>query len=740
MDENRARRSKFVESLKHAVDLEQRTDSSEMSAYLESYSAKRLSRLGLAVINLIIGQMRTGLGGKTLITLELDPALKNGETFNSIQMGSIRVGDIVKLERMDSTKSSEERDVIRKGGEKRTESDDLDCVVTKITSDSVTIAVEEDSSDEKVLNMYNNTSSENPRVWIVKLSNSITFKRMITALNKMKELPYDKTNDVIRMLLGELEYQPWKTECDSNLNQFFDCQLNESQKEAVNFAVHRSPISIIHGPPGTGKTYTVIETIKQLVFNNQERVLVCAPSNIAVDTILERLSPMFNNHASTEKKGKRLRSALKSVRNPDKLIRIGHPARLIQGNLKHSLDVLSKRGDGVANNNNQEILKDIERDISDTLVKIRKCKAYSERRALWAELKTLKKELKVRERRIVQELLVGANVILSTLHGSGSYELLSLYKENAVLGGKALFDTIIIDEVSQALEPQCWIPLVSHPGFKRLIIAGDNMQLPPTVKSKEDLASEISKLAIRNEEVANLEVTLFDRLVRDLEGNRFKKLLNVQYRMNDAIMNFPSNELYGGQLRADKSVANILITDLPNISDSDDLDIACLWFDTQGGDFPEKSDENNDSGLNVGSKYNEMEVHVILQHLKKLLDSGVSPQDIGLISPYSAQVSLLKRTLQKEDIEGVEVSTVDGFQGREKEAILISLVRSNDSRDVGFLKDKRRLNVAMTRPRRQLCVVGDLELMATSGIKFLMNWSSYAEQEFEIRYPILDNY
>lgn len=746
--------NQLVQSFKNAINLELQSDLLLTNSYLTSYSPKKLNKLGLAVINLIVTNVKNGLGGKTIIELELDPALKSNVT--EIQLGSLRVGDIIKLDKMSNANTSEtvqakkaqDNSSKKKKGndeEENHQDESLDAVLIKLNSNAITISIEEDHPEEKILSLYNNTYNDNVRMWIVKLSNSITYKRMTSSMNKLAELSPSNKSEIIQYLLGESQYVRKSTGKSLNDKQFFNPGLNSSQKEAINFAIHESAITIIHGPPGTGKTYTLIELIKQLTFNNDEKVLVCGPSNISVDTILERLSPTFNEEDETDKKKTR-KGAKKNtsvLKNPEKLIRIGHPARLLGSNLQHSLDILSKTNYDTGSNDSKEILKDIEKDISDTLGKAKKCRNYAERRALWSDLKTYKKELRIRERKIVQDLLVGAKVILSTLHGAGSYELTSLYKEPTLNFGPdhPLFDTIIIDEVSQSLEPQCWIPLVNHLGCKRLVIAGDNMQLPPTVKSKDDLDALMHKLSMDGP-VADLELTLFDRLIRDHNGSQFKKLLDTQYRMNEDIMRFPSNELYDGHLKAHDSVRSLTLENLPSVKPTDDTSIPCVWYDTQGGDFPEKASDDDSHAISesTGSKYNDMEVLVVVQHLQNLLQAGMAPADIGIISPYNAQASLLKKTLQLRQLDGIEVSTVDGFQGREKEAIIISLVRSNSNREIGFLADRRRLNVAMTRPKKHLCIVGDLELMATNGKKYLKNWSQYAENEYEIRYPDLGDY
>ncbi|EDK36972.2 hypothetical protein PGUG_01070 [Meyerozyma guilliermondii ATCC 6260] len=696
--------NELVSDFKAALQLEQQADSELTSEYLSSYSPKKLAKLGLAVVNLVVHGIRTGLGGKLLMELTLDPSVRGENT--EFSTGSLRVGDIV---RIDTMKNSTEP--------QKDTSDAVDAVITKISSNSIVAAVEDDDNE---LGLYNNTANESTKIWIVKLTNSITYKRMNSALGKLSELNDAKKNVIHRVLLGEIE--PHISPTPKTQTVFFDSQLNTSQQNAISFALNSSPITIIHGPPGTGKTYTLIELIKQLTFNRGERVLVCGPSNISVDTILERLSPAFTEELDTKKKKRKIKG------NPEKLIRIGHPARLLNANLQHSLDVMSKTNYG-STNDSKSILQDIETDISDTLKQIKKTKRYGERRALYSELKQLKKELRIREKKVVQDLVVGAQVVLSTLHGSGSYELTSIYKDQAFGPEKPLFDTIIIDEVSQSMEPQCWIPLVNHLGFKRLVIAGDNMQLPPTVKSEEKKKREKKEVGDRLKDLRlkySLEHTLFDRLI-GLGGAKYKQLLDTQYRMNTQIMTFPSRELYGGKLLAHESVADISLADMTDVMHNDDTTEVCIWYDTQGQGFNDQTDDDT-----TGSKYNEHEAELVVQHTHRLIDAGVTAESIGIITPYSSQVGIIKKILQNP---AVEVSTVDGFQGREKEAILISLVRSNDEGEIGFLRDKRRLNVAMTRPKRHLCVIGDMELMANSGVKFLQDWASFAESEFTLRYP-----
>ncbi|KAI3405870.2 hypothetical protein KGF56_001478 [Candida oxycetoniae] len=664
----------LFEKFNDAIRKEQEEDIAQTNLYINAFSPKKLAQLGLALINLNLVNIRTGIGGKTILELQVDNAVSDGELSTS----TMKTGDIVKISKMAKSQKKLKKGADKGKGkgkekEKDTEEEDefLEAVVAKVTNKVITVSVDESTSDDKILSYYNNTN-DSARLWIVKLANSVTYKRMISTMNKVGELKESQKNEIHRILLGESKVNFFDNAQPIN---FFNQGLNDSQKRAIDFAINKSNISIIFGPPGTGKTMTLIELIQQLT-EREEKVLVCGPSNISVDTILERLGDKYK---------------------PAELIRIGHPARLLPVNLQHSLEVLSK-------DYGRDVIKDLESDIQSVLSKIIKVKRYSERKALYMELKLLRKELKQRERKIVHDLLNGAKVILATLHGAGSHDI----KKSGVL-----FDTIIIDEVSQSLEPQCWIPLLINDQFKRLVIAGDNMQLPPTVMSSNKTVTSL------------LETTLFDRLVKDLDGDRFKILLDVQYRMNDSIMKFPSMQLYQDKLKSADLVKDIALVDLPDVENNDTTLPQCIWYDTQGGDFPEQIMDS----VKGDSKYNEMELSVVASHVSKLLQSGVKSKDIGVIAPYAAQVQFLKKKLGPDNL--IEVSTVDGFQGREKEVIILTLVRSNDRRDVGFLSEERRLNVAITRPKRQLCVIGDLQLMCESGEKFLKEWSKYVEDGFE---------
>ncbi len=281
---------------------------------------------------------------------------------------------------------------------------------------------------------------------------------------------------------------------------------------------------------------------------------------------------------------------------------------------------------------------------------------------------------------------------------------------------------VIFDEASQALEAQCWIPVLAS-GAPKLVLAGDHLQLPPTIKSlntkqpksvkkapdADEVANGVSKLSTNDdkpnstltrpkEDPLTLETTLFDRLLA-LHGNTIKRMLTTQYRMHDSIMAFPSAALYENKLLAAESVKSCLLTDLPYpVQDTEDTREPVVFWDTQGDDFAEKAeDEEGATGAKgkgsilAESKVNEHEAAIVRFHVGRLVAAGVREEDIAVVTPYNGQLALLAQTL-KERFPGLELGSIDGFQGREKEAVVVSLVRSNAEREVGFLGERRRLN------------------------------------------------
>ena len=346
--------------------------------------------------------------------------------------------------------------------------------------------------------------------------------------------------------------------------------------------------------------------------------------------------------------------------------------------LNHSLEVLTQTSEAAT------IVRDVKKEMDAKQASLRKARNGRERRAIYGDMKELRKEYREREKKCVDTIVGESKVVLTTLHGAGGFQLRN-----------QKFDVVIIDEASQALEAQCWVPLLSA---KKVVLAGDHLQLPPTIKSLNSKTKvESVKEDVNGTGKISLETTLFDRLL-SLYGPSIKRMLTTQYRMHEKIMRFPSDELYESKLVAADAVKARLLLDLPyEVEATDDTEEPLVFWDTQGGDFPEKSEEEEvgkrgGRGMRFGeSKSNEMEAALVKKHVESLVNAGTKPADIAIVTPYNAQLALLSHDL-KERFPGIELGSIDGFQGREKEAVIVSLVRSNSEHEVGFLGEKRRLN------------------------------------------------
>lgn len=293
-----------------------------------------------------------------------------------------------------------------------------------------------------------------------------------------------------------------------------------------------------------------------------------------------------------------------------------------------------------------------------------------------------------------------AQVVLSTCIGA----------DVSALRGKT-FDLCIIDEAAQSLECGCWIPIIK---CSYLVLSGDHYQLSPTTRS----------------EYAKTQPTMFERIHKILLNHNHNSvfMLTRQYRMNNVIQQWSSKEFYDGRLQADDTVANHLLVDLPGVRRTSDTIIPLIFIDTAECDIDEDPDHSDHHILQQMSKGNQGEAKIAARHVMRLIRAGVLPEHIAILTPYNRQVELCRKAL---DIDDIEIGTVDGFQGREKEAIIISLVRSNDENDVGFLSDQRRLNVAITRARRHLVVIADSSTI--SSLPFLKRFVSYLEAEADYR-------
>ncbi|XP_058072374.1 uncharacterized protein LOC131221204 isoform X2 [Magnolia sinica] len=525
-------------------------------------------------------------------------------------------------------------------------------VVYRLKDSSITVAF--DDIPEDGLN--------NP-LRLEKVANEVTYRRMKDALVQLsKGVQKGPAADLIPVLFGE--------KCPTVSKKAvsfasFNSNLDHSQKGAITKALSSQDIFLLHGPPGTGKTTTVVEIILQEV-KRGSKILACAASNIAVDNIVERLFPY-----------------------KVKLVRLGHPARLLPQVLESALDAQVLRGD------NSALANDIRKEMKVLNGKLLKTKDRNTKRDIRKELRTLAKEERKRQQLAITDVIKNADVVLTTLTGASSHKLEG-----------TTFDLVIIDEAAQALEVACWMALLKG---SRCILAGDHLQLPPTIQSVEAERKGLGK-------------TLFERLA-SLYGDEVMAMLTVQYRMHELIMDWSSKELYDSKIKAHPSVAGHMLYDLEAVQKSSSTEPTLILIDIAGCDMEEKKDEED-------STMNEGEAAVAIAHAKRLVESGVLSSDIGIITPYAAQVVLLRMMRSKEDkLKEMEISTVDGFQGREKEAIIISMVRSNSKKEVGFLRERRRMNVAVTRARRQCCIVCDTETVSHDA--FLKRLVEYFEEHGE---------
>ncbi|KAJ4993277.1 hypothetical protein SVAN01_01252 [Stagonosporopsis vannaccii] len=683
----------FAASQLTLLDAELKAELSETDALLSSHTPTALARGGLAILNLNVSSVRTGMGGKTIVELALDAAVVTKGAKPEIPEHGIRVGDIVAVadQPAGSAKKTEKKELEKKGAEG---------VVLRVRRENIEVVLDKEDADVPGGN----------KLWLVKLANDVTYKRMNQTMTRLQKFSEQEYTPFMRVLFGQGSPSPLPSDLDDPSNPlhklvFNDPSLNDSQREAIRFALASREVALIHGPPGTGKTHTLIEVILQMLKQNL-RLLVCGPSNISVDNIVERLASHKVN-----------------------MVRLGHPARLLPSVLNHSLDVLTRTSEAAA------LVQDVRKEMDDKQASIRKTRNGREKKQIYTELKELRQEYRERERGCVNNLVGGSKVVLATLHGAGGFHL----------KGQE-FDVVIVDEASQALEAQCWVPLLWVKTSK-LVLAGDHLQLPPTIKSLNSKVSKAAKKAATSVETDSsgisktLETTLFDRLLT-LHGPSIKRMLTTQYRMHETIMRFPSDALYDSQLIAAESVKGRLLTGLPyEVQETEDTKEPLVFWDTQGGDFAEKIEDEGvigkgGKGMSLGdSKSNEAEAALVKMHVGKLMAAGVKEEDIAVITPYNAQLALLAGLL-KERYPQLELGSVDGFQGREKEAVVVSTVRSNSEHEVGFLGEKRRLNVAMTRPKRHLCVVGDSDTIS-KGSAFLKQWMEFLEENADLRYPNL---
>jgi len=462
-----------------------------------------------------------------------------------------------------------------------------------------------------------------------------------------------------------------------NSKDVFYGRLNEVQKDIINYTLQEDlPLSLILGPPGTGKSKTIKEIINQSLKRGQ-KVLVTAFSNTGCDNLFD-----FNWIGDSSK----------GFYDENQFIRIGRTERIEKKNFKISLEekenfffykmCLNRIQETFYNKEDQKLIKSRKEELTNKL--------------------NLCNEI----------LLEKSNVIFTTCVSSGGF-LLNKWLQKR----KTFFDLVIIDEASQALEAACWIPILLG---KKVIIVGDFNQTGPIVNSNTQIDF----------------YTLFERLYR-LHGEKISRILSIQYRMHEKIMRFPSIYFYEGKLEADSHNKSLTLKDQFEIRNKFSNNLSQIKIDNQNLANPMKKkyedpldlfveplifvNTEGEFGENVISttKYNQGEAMVVKWFTDYLCENGVDSNDIGIITPYNGQVNYLEKILNYN----CQVSTVDGFQGSEKEIIILSFVRSNNNSEVGFLADKKRINVALTRPKKMLIIICDSNtLKCNSFMKKMINY------------------
>lgn len=492
------------------------------------------------------------------------------------------------------------------------------------------------------------------------LFDETTYLEMEKAVNKVIKAKGDRLAELRDILLGDsLPYFnpiPQPIEIST---------LNASQNNAVNQIVAAKEVAIVHGPPGTGKTTTLVKALNEIC-KTENTVLVCAPSNAAVDLLTERIAEAGLT-----------------------VVRAGNISRVDENLINHTLDGKLLLHPEMKN------VKKIRKEAAEARRLAKKYKrnfGYQERQdrqRMYKEAKELGEWANQMEDRLIDQIFDTAQVITCTLVGSSGRYL-----------DKMKFRTLIIDEAAQALEPATWIPIAKA---SRVIFFGDPLQLPPTIKSMEA-------------KKGGFHLTLMEKALARLDASF---LLNTQYRMHQNIMGFSNQQFYNNELVAHESVKNHTL-------ELEDLWNTTLEFiDTAGCGFEEKMNPE------YQSRYNPEEFLILREHLYQLLNCYETAEElpsIGIISPYREQVVHMKEIIATDEALAalpLDVNTIDAFQGQEREVIYISLVRSNEKSEIGFLKDYRRMNVAMTRAKKKLVIVGDSGTLGSDD--FYQKFLTYCE-------------
>lgn len=602
-----------IQKLIQLIEIEQNYERNFYRERLVQRAIPERIEAGVSLYPLQLKSIDYGLGGQVLLELEL-PADQNASRFQN--------GRTLELFGLEKNSTHENR----VGGMVK-------------------------SQKQRILEVILHT--EEPPEWLDKASlgldlyyDETTFREMLRALHTLKDAAGSPLARLREVLMGEREpvYLP------PPRHRHYDT-LNAPQNQAIAHVLSAEDVALIHGPPGTGKTTTLVAAICE-VLSYESQIMVSAASNTAVDVMVRKLAEA----------GRRV-------------IRLGHPDRMHEDIVEYTLEAQLEA------HPNARVIRNMRREMEKLRKQATKYhrnfgpEQRSERRELWKTIREMRKELRGLEDQMCATLLDQAEVIACTFVGS----TLSVLQQRK-------FETVFIDEAAQALEPGCWIPLLRA---KKVVMAGDHCQLPPTIKSPD---------------AAELGETLFEY---SIGKSGFRNImLTTQYRMNQVIMGFSSHWFYNNALQAAESVAHHTLADTqPDLSEDALERVPMVWIDTAGCSYDDQQDPKSKSYANP------QEADLLARWLKDYTAAWPEqPVSIGVIAPYRGQVDYLQNiwapSLWPEHLE-IDINTIDSYQGQERDLIVISLVRSNEAGEIGFLKDLRRVNVAITRARKQVVIIGD---------------------------------
>lgn len=590
---------------------------------------------------------------KKFLNTSLADKKKEGITWHPIQVKKAKIGMgerlLVEIERLDSSQNSAFQSgksvafFSTQDGYASSENR-VNGVINQVKKDSMIVTLQADELPDWM---------DSSRLGVDLLFDEASYREMEFALKKVISPENQRLKELREILIGD------RAAAFSDLSRRESENLNFSQNQACQKIANAKDVAIIHGPPGTGKTTTLIRAISEATDKGQS-VLVCAPSNAAVDLLVEKLT---DSGIST--------------------LRLGHPARVEEKILNQTLDAKT------ANHESYRDLKKLRKDIAQYLKLAKQYKRNfgpeerRQRKLLFDEVGRIREAAKHLEEYISFDIFQKTQVFASTLVGASFHHLRGMS-----------FDVVFIDEAAQGLEAATWIPILKG---KKVVFAGDHLQLPPTIKSFE-AAKE------------GLAITLMEKVIQ--RKPQVAELLQVQYRMKAEIMGFSNEYFYCGKLLAAENTKQHFFEDESILE----------WIDTAGAGYTDRQEEES------LSTFNPEEALFACKYLNELIKRiGISKfkengWTIGLIAPYSAQVRYLRSLIfesfdfpnLKAFADLITIDTVDGFQGQERDLMLISLTRSNERGEIGFLADERRMNVALTRAKRKLVLIGDSSTLASN--------------------------